>query len=292
VAGRRHANGPSGVWHSALPALIAIGTSVAVAVGASAFLRTPYLAAIPGRAHHLVQAPMMFLEGVILDAISHGGGLLASSVLSLYRPLVYDIAYQTGQPLTPGWPVLVLVLSFGLGLAGTLVAIVGRPAWLRGPAAAVLALWAGTALLCLLQPSMRQVLLGTHDLHQGRWLFPVLAPAAAAAGIGFEALAGARASRWLPLLTMAAVSSVWLVVLDMLRHYYVAFPHTLASTVLFTRPTGGWDVGDARVQHLIEQTTAAQEPVLTWGILVLLAAASVWLPVSIVRYVSSASTHA
>jgi hypothetical protein len=291
VAGRRHANGSAGVRYSALPALIAIGTSVAVAVGASAVLHSPYFALIPGRAQHLAQAPLVFLQGVTLDATSHVGGLLASSVLSLYRPLVYDIAYQAGQPLTPGWPVLVLVLGFGLGLAGTMVAVVRRPAWLQGPAAAVLVLWAGTALLCLLQPSMRQVLLGTHDLHQGRWLLPMLAPAAAVAGLGLRALIRTRAAV-LPLLTLACLSGLWLVVLDMVRHYYVAFPHALATTVLFTRPTGDWDVGDARVQHLIERTTAAQDPVLTWSILVLLAGASLWLTVSVVSHVSSASTHA
>jgi hypothetical protein len=61
--------------------------------------------------------------------------------------------------------------------------------------------------------------------------------------------------------------------------------------VLFTRQ-GDWDVGDARIQHLIERITAAQDPVLTWSILVLLAGASLWLTVSVVSHVSSASTHA
>ncbi len=35
----------------------------------------------------------------------------------------------------------------------------------------------------------------------------------------------------------------------------------------------------------------AQTPVLTWGILVLLAVASVWLSMSVARLVSPASTH-
>jgi hypothetical protein len=154
--------------------------------------------------------------------------------------------------------------------------------------ASVLTIWITVAAACALQPSVRQILLNLQDLHQGRWLFPLLAPAAALAGVGLRGLFGAPA---LPLFTLAHLSGLWMVVLDLVGHFYIAFPERLQSAALFTRPTGDHDVGDALVGRLIEQTMTAQTPVLTWGILVLLAVASVWLSMSVARLVSPASTH-
>jgi hypothetical protein len=155
--------------------------------------------------------------------------------------------------------------------------------------AGVFAVWTLAIGLAFVQPSIRQVLLDINGLHQGRWLFPALAPVAACIGIGVASLA--KQQRVLPLAVLACLAVVWLVVIDMVRHYYVTFPFQLRHASLFTRPTGEIDIGDAAVVRLIEETTTAQIPWVTWGILVLLVVASLALTVSAIRHAHSPAPH-
>jgi hypothetical protein len=150
-------------------------------------------------------------------------------------------------------------------------------------------MWALAAVACLAQPSVRQVVFSTFDSHQGRWLFPVLAPVAALAGTGLSHLG--RCRHLLPGLVLAGVVSVWVVVLDVVRHYYLAVPDRLNVSVLFVRPTGDHDIGDLQVRHLVEATTATQDPATTWGILVLLGVASLWVAMSAIRHASPPAPH-
>jgi hypothetical protein len=232
-----------------------------------------------------------FVSAVADDMRVNLVGILASSVVSLYRPLVYaGVALDvTSAPATPPWALLVTVAYFAMGAVGALVWLVSGTD--RGPACrvGVLAMWVLAAVACLAQPSVRQVLFATFDSHQGRWLFPVLAPAAALAGTGLSHLG--RRRRWLPGIVLAGLSSVWLVILDVVRHYYVALPDRLNPSVLFLRPTGDYDIGDLHVRRLIEATTAAQDPATTWGILVLMAMASLWLAVSAIRHAWPPAPH-
>jgi hypothetical protein len=140
---------------------------------------------------------------------------------------------------------------------------------------ALLVAWIGSALVCLLQPSIRQMALGSNELHQGRWLFPWLAPAAALLGVGLDRLAGRR--RLLPLVTLAASLVICLVVLDMARHYYARLPATLATTSLFVRPTGETDIGDDRIRALVAKEASLQSPHSLWGILAALGFTSLLL---------------
>src|SRR5690606_20049076 len=116
-------------------------------------------------------------------------GFAASSLLSLYRPLVYIGGNIWHQPLTPWGVSVVLSAIYGAGCVGGLMALVradGAGPHLPGR----VVLWWGLALLiCAAQPSIRLVLFDVMGIHQGRWLLPMLAPAAAVAGIGLASLA-------------------------------------------------------------------------------------------------------
>ena len=91
----------------------------------------------------------------------------------------------------------------GLGVIGSLVMLVtAGPSHPGEPRAAGLAGDAGA--LCLAQPSVRQVLLDTQDIHQGRWLLPILAPAAAIARRGPQGLVVRQGTPVLPCRTVAA----------------------------------------------------------------------------------------
>ena len=219
---------------------------------------------------------------VLTDATTHLPGFLGSSVLSLYRPWVYR--HGRGTPgtgvLTPPMPLVLLGSLWVVALGGLARAAArgGSPrAWALG------LIWTVTALAIVAQPSVRQVLLDTDDLFQGRWLFPLLAPWAALVGVGLHHVLGAR-GRALPLVMLSGALAIWLVVIDMLRHYYVRFPDVLERGALFVRPTGDLDIGDASVIALVSRVTVAHSPVVVlWILLTLLAATSLALVWSAAR---------
>lgn len=278
---------------------LAVATSLAAVVAATGMLastfsrelRSDYLDAIPEANRALLLAPLSFGSAVADDVGANLVGILTSSVVSLYRPLVYaGLALDvTSAPATPPVALLVTVAFFVIGGVGVVVWLVSGSD--RGPACrvGVLAMWALAAGACLAQPSVRQVLFGTFDSHQGRWLFPVLAPAAALAGTGLSHLG--RRRQLLPGIVLAGVASVWLVVLDVVRHYYLALPDRLNVSVLFVRPTGDHDIGDLQVRRLVEATTTAQDPATIWGILVVLVVASLAVAVSAIRDARAPAPH-
>lgn len=278
---------------------LVVATSLAAVIAASAImistftvaLRSAYLDVIPEANRELMSSPLSFASAVAGDMGANLAGLLASSVVSLYRPLVYaGLALDvTSAPSTPPMALLVTVAVFIMGGVGVVAWLVSGAD--RGPACrvGVLAMWALAGVACLAQPSVRQVLLGGFDSHQGRWLFPVLAPAAALAGTGLSHLG--RQRYLMPGIVLAGVVSIWLVVLDMVSHYYSTLPHRLNVSVLFLRPTGDHDIGDLHVRHLVEATTAAQDPAATWGILVLLSVASLWVAVGAIRKAAPHAPH-
>ena len=278
---------------------LVVATSLAAVVAASAImmstftdaLRSSYIDVIPEANLALMSSPLTFVSLVADDMRMNLLGLMTSSVVSLYRPLVYagltlDV---TSAPATPPVALLVTGAVFVVGGIGVVAWSISGSA--RGPACrvGVLAMWALAAIACLAQPSVRQVLLGGFDSHQGRWLFPVLAPAAALAGTGLAHLG--RRRHLMPGIVLAGVVSIWLVVLDIVSHYYLTLPHRLNASVLFVRPTGDHDIGDLQVRRLVEATTTAQDPAATWGILVVLSVASLWVAVSAIRHASPPAPH-
>lgn len=267
------------------------GLIAASVLFASAFtddLRSAYMGLIPEAHLTAVSSPFDLVSEVVDDVRVNLVGILTSSVVSLYRPLVYaSPVHDPGSPpSTPPVALAVVLALFGVGGCGAV-------AWLvsgmhRGPACRVdvLGMWTVGILLCLAQPSVRQVLLGGVDSHQGRWLFPVLAPVAALAGVGLSYLGRRRPC--VPGIVLAVIAGVWVVVFDLVRHFYAELPGRLNESALFLRPTGDHDIGDLQVLDLIATTSAAQDPTTTWGILLLLGVASLWVIVSAFRHSSSA----
>lgn len=246
-------------------------------------LVTPYVANISdGTRAAATASPWTFLDAVLDDMLLQARGFVASSLLSLYRPLVYVGDDTWRQPLLTPWAVAVgLTVVYAVGAVGALRAMVqARDGMPRLPANVTL-WWTLALLLCAAQPSVRNVLLLISDLHQGRWLFPVLAPAAAFVGIGLTSLL--RRAAAVPPTVALGLGSLWVVVVDIVRHYYLRLPDIIATPALFTRPTGDADVGDREITALIVATTEAQDPVVTWGILVLLAVATLGLALAVAR---------
>lgn len=248
---------------------------------AFAALVTPYLADLSAGAPAVAASPWSFTRAVLDDLLTQAWGFAASSLLSLYRPLVYAGGTPWTQALTPWGAAATWVVVGALGLAGALRAVVRPPAPLPRLSTGVLSFWALALALCAVQPSVRLVLLDITGMHQGRWLLPVLAPMAVLLGIGMAALH--RRVPFVPAAVVAVISSLWVIVIDLVRHYYVRLPDTLDRAALFTRPTGDLDVGDREIVALVVATLQAQAAPVTWGILVLLAAATCGLAWTVAR---------
>jgi hypothetical protein len=138
--------------------------------------------------------------------------------------------------------------------------------------------WAACALLGLAQPSARQVLLGTQDLHQGRWLLPMLAPAAAVLACGLNGLRARRGHAVL-LWTVALLSATWLGVLETMRFFWDAYPADLRESALYIRGTGGGVLDDSLILAIIRHSAASLSRTLVMlclTLLALLSAACCW----------------
>lgn len=275
-----------------MPASLAVAVLVAAAVVTRSKddLLTRYVDEIPEGRAAIVHEPLRLVIEVLQDVLVHMGGILASSVQSLYRPLVYGPGASAAQPVTPHGATAIIVLLFVLGVIGGLLHWVRPRDGMRPLPTRALGVWAIAIALAFVQPSIRQVLLDINGLHQGRWLFPALAPVAAFVGIGLAHLGGRRPGT-LPLAALGCLASLWIVVIDIVRHYYEAFPHQLRRAPLFTRPTGDIDIGDAEVVRLIEQVIGGQNPLVTWSILVLLVVASLAVAVSVIRHARPPAPH-
>lgn len=283
---------PDGTYRWRMPASLAIAALAAAAVVTRSKndLLTRYIAEIPDGRAAIVGQPLRLAAEVLQDVLVHMGGLLASSVQSLYRPLVYGPGVSVGQPVTPHAATAIIALLCVVGVMGAVLHWVRPGDGMRPLSTRVLAVWTIAIGLAFVQPSIRQVLLDINGLHQGRWLFPALAPVAALVGIGLTHLGGRRAAT-LALSVLACLACLWIAVIDVVRHYYEVFPHQLRRGPLFTRPTGDIDIGDAAVVRLIEQVIAGQSPLVTWSILVLLAVASLAVAISVIRPARSPASH-
>ncbi|MCC6164933.1 MAG: hypothetical protein IT182_16410 [Acidobacteria bacterium] len=194
--------------------------------------------------------------------IPRGPGAWAHAVL-------YDFAEQLPGMVNSSWMGIgsfgANVLTAGpfmqtIGVALVVAGVIGGSSrWARSVPqpgiAAIAAVWTLCALICAVQPSVRQVLLGTTDIHQGRWLFPLLAPFVVVVACGINGLS----ARWhpLPLATMGVAVAAMQSLVDTARYFW-ASPADLVQTALFVRGTGGAVVGDgvvlATIRHVAEQT--------------------------------------
>ena len=181
--------------------------------------------------------------------------------------LARDLAAQLPTMLTSSWTA---IGSFGastlttppvadaIGIVLVIAGIVGAcRRWTGVPRlGAVAATWALCGFLCLIQPSARQVLLGTVDVHQGRWLLPMLAPVAVLLACGINGLV--REARLLPLAVVGAGAAAIASLLATASYYWEG-PDVLRHASLFLRGTSGTIVDDTRVLSTIRHV-ASQVP--------------------------------
>ncbi len=243
-------------------ATVVVTAATALAVVTARFgtlLGTTY-ALGPGATRALA-APGTFVMNLGLDIVAGGGALLATSWSSLGN--------FGGTPLEPPAVTAVLVaVTALLALAGVLLLSVHPRPDMPWPSAVVTAAWAVAIVGCLLQPSVRQVLMASQDVHQGRWLFPLAAPLACMAAAGLVRIA--PRGRALPLLGVAALSAMWLTVLRIGEWYYATFPEVIRREHVFTRAIGGIEADDRRVWNLIQDASRVQGSEGFWWLAALL----------------------
>ncbi|MPZ17091.1 MAG: hypothetical protein GEV06_04125 [Luteitalea sp.] len=175
-------------------------------------------------------------------------------------------------------------------LVATLLAGVGLllAAWRRPSStdealesrAGVTLLLIGGALLLLLQPAVRQVLLDADDLFQGRWLFPMMGAIAVALTAGWSAL-WPQPDRLSPLIGwLLATYAVTAMVVVVIPYYYVNFPETYRLAGIFVQGTAGKGADPARVLPYLARPSLLSGNALMVGVLGLWLA---WLAVCLVR---------
>ncbi len=213
-----------------------------VAVAGLVWFRTPYLAS-PGAAGAPRDAAV-WVRAVLGDLLAQLPGLATSSWTGIGN---FGASTLTTAAVANVIGVLLLVA----GLVGAFVRLPQAPAPRRLLAIGIV--WAMSAGLCVAQPSIRQVLLSTQDVHQGRWLFPLLAPAAVFLACGINGLVTGR--RLLPLATLAMSVVSISAALETTRYYWDAIPSQLRTASLFIRGTGGAVVDDALVLSLIRHAS-------------------------------------
>ena len=240
-----------------------LGATSAIVVAAALFwFRTPYLA-MAGTTERLT--PASFGRAVLEDLLPQLGSLVASSWTALGN---FGASHLSASATAAAIGVLLLALGIVGGCR--------RLARAAGPTSAVLLLaWAACAALCIVQPSVRQVLLGTQDVHQGRWLLPMLVPAAALLAWGLNGLSRTP-GRGVLLCSVALLTAAWLGVLETVRFFWDAYPADLREPALYIRGTGGAVLDDTLILGVIRHAAAALPgavPALSLTILTLLSAA-------------------
>lgn len=252
-------------------ALAVVGAGAALFWRLSASLVSPYLLGYDALGA-VTNDPVQFARLVLQDALVAVPGLVLTAVTAIG-------SFGASALTLPFTASVVGLTTLAAGVTGLVVALVRTPLeprrrWLA-------AVWVLSAIACLLQPSIRQILLNTTDTHQGRWLLPMLAPAAACLAAGL-AIWLRRWSSVQPVL-LVWLSTLGLTWLAIVAHFYETFPGALSRSALFLRTTGGHVVDDVRVLEAVEQTLAAQSAVVTWSILVALLAAALVVCVEVAR---------
>lgn len=222
----------------------------------------PSLVTIFGSTYHVgagvrstMQDPLAFAAAIASDLLPQFAGMVTTSwtVLGNFGgttlaplPFATTVAALTVAGALVGWGLILARPREGLHSLPMLLALV----------------WAVSALVCLLQPSARQVWADSQDIHQGRWLFPLAAPAAALVAAGLVRLRPAAGS-------LALAGTLWLGVMwtalgQLGSWYYARVPDQVIRGRVFLRGTGGLDVGDARIWGTIDDLARHQVPAVFW----------------------------
>lgn len=226
--------------------LLVLGAAMALLAAAGLqWFRTPYF---PGRSIVDAVTQLHSARAIVADALSQSAGMITSSWTALGNFGASTLTMST--------------TAATIGLATLCGSVIGgwrrlnqaRPAFAAWP---VLLVWVGCGVLCLIQPSVRQVLLSTQDIHQGRWLFPMLAPAAAVVACGLNGFSRTRSLQ--PLWILCALTPAWLALIDLTRYYWLAYPRQLMEPALYLRGTGG-DVLDDQLLLELARYAAASLP--------------------------------
>lgn len=227
----------------------ATGLAVIPVLAAVSWFQTPYLAIAGYRPRGLQGADLA--AAVMDDAMAQAAQLLTSSWTALGN---FGASTLSASP-SAGAIGALLVLA---GVTGAVLRVASRNGVFPS---AVAVTWTAGATICVLQPSIRQVLLFTEDIHQGRWLLPLLAPAAAVLACGLNGLVPDR-QRAAPLCGLGALAAAWSGIFETTRYFWVAFPSDLRESALFIRGTGGVVLDDAHLLSVVRHGLAAVPPAL------------------------------
>lgn len=209
-------------------------------IGASAWLRSPYMDRVTAT------APTAW-EPAVATA-----GMLASLALAgmpqLFRTAWDALGNFGGSELTLSrcW-LIVVTMVHAAGIVGLLTLFVKAPRTSRVRAAA--SVYVLLLLACSLQPPLRQLLLGTSDTFQGRWLFPMAAGVSSLLVLGLQTLGlahGRRLALWM-LGNLALAATAWLQIMQ----YYFEQSGRPAWNVIFLLGMGGAEVDTARLRHWV-----------------------------------------
>ena len=234
--------------HLTLRLTLLLATVAIVGAAGLVWFRTPYLATAPIQGD--AQSVSEWLVAVNNDLLPQLGRFLGSSWTAIGN---FGASTLSTSFTTEMLGVLLLVP----GLAGAVIRLARTP--FAASVAMVAVVWTLCGVLCLVQPSARQVLLGTQDVHQGRWLLPLLAPAAVFIACGLNAMLPRQ--RLLPLSVLAATTAAMLAVIDTVHYFWLSYPAALRTSALYVRGTAGAELDDEAMLSLI-QHGATQIPVV------------------------------
>jgi hypothetical protein len=225
-------------------AMAVAGASFAAILALAAMTRTTYQVG-PGLTG-AVESPMTFAAAVAADAITQVPTLLWSAWTSLG-------GFGAMSAPMPGTALSLVLIVTGVAACGLLQIAAAPPtALFRVGWYFVLAVTA-----CLLQAPVRQVLLETADLHQGRWLFPVTVPVAITGAMGLQRALGRYADGAWPLVAIAAAMVMALPWLAVTQWHATGPAWSLDRTHLFLFSTGGLDIDPRRVESILSSAWPA-----------------------------------
>lgn len=242
-------------WRVLLPVVV-------LPMFAAAVRLAPSLVTIFGSTYHVgagvrstMEDPMAFAAAVAADLLRQLAGMVVTS-----WTVLGNFGGTTVAPVP--FATTVAVLTVAGALVGWVLILTRPREGLHSLPTVLAGAWAVSAMVCLLQPSVRQVWADSQDIHQGRWLFPLAAPAAALVAAGVVRLRPAAGS-------LALAATLWLGVMwTALGHlgtwYYARVPDQVIRQHVFLRGTGGQDVGDARIWATIDDFARHQVPAAFW----------------------------
>lgn len=246
---------------------IAVGAGIAAAPLAG-WLRSPYWPR--------VALPTQSLPGVASSVVAELVGQM---------PGAFDTFWSLGEfggnrPLLPHGVVVVAALTGALAAFGLVRYAVARPSWeplaSRRRHRGLLAVSLLGLVVLVLQPPLRNLVLGTDDVFQGRWLFPGLPLLAVLACAGLSSFLR-QPARGLPVLSvLASMLPVIAFAGTIIPGYYDSFPSGYAVSRLHLLGSYGAALEPGPVNALIVRPDWASSWWVVWvplcGLAVLLAA--------------------